>query len=520
MQLDTFARRSARTRWRRFVEQINTLALSILLGVIVWVIAINQENPIVQDTYAERLPVTVRGLPDNLMPLQDLSRETVQLQLQAPRAYWDNIDASDFTAYIDLTGLGPGVHEVDVDVDVVDPRVNVVGIQRPALRVQLDNVVSKEVPVRVDIVDSAAWGYESQEPVVEPMTVTVTGPETQVTQVTSARAEVSVGNAKAQVERNQSITPANAEGQPVPRVTSTPNIAHVVVPVEQWPGRKEVAVRVNLVDQPTAGYRLNSVRVNPSTMVLLGAAEVLAQVPGFVSTEPVSLADARGEIQRRVQVLVPQGVTVLEGTAVDVTVGITAIEGGTTVQQRPVIQGLGPGLTATVALETIDVILAGPLPSLEALGPDDVFVLVDLTGLLPGNHVVTPRVVVPTGIRAAGIIPETIEVVIANMPTITVEPSSDITGTATTTATTTVTVPVSTPVTTPVATSVTAEATVTTTPLPGISDEPGPADEDEDSPTSGANVSPLATPAAALSPEPTPQPTPTRTPGRTPALAP
>jgi YbbR domain-containing protein len=277
--------------------------------------------------------------------------------------------------------------------------------------------------------------------------------------VTVARAEVSLGNAKSQVERNQSVTPLNAEGQVVPRVTASPNIVHVVVPVEQWPGRKEVAVSVDLVGQPAAGYRLSSVRVNPSTVVLLGSADVLTKVPGFVETEPITLTAATGEIQRRVQVIVPQGVTILEGTAVDVTVSITAIEGGTTVEQPLVIQGLGPGLEATVALDTVDVILSGPLPSLEALGPDDVFVLLDLTGLLPGNHIITPRVVVPTGIRAAGVIPETIEVVITAIPTATAEPTATSTMTGTVGTETpeppdndvpaTVTSPLSTPTTPP-----------------------------------------------------------------------
>ena len=445
-----------------------------------WVIAINQENPIIQATFDERLPVTVRGLPEELMPIQDLSRETVQVVLQAPRDSLDNLSISDFTAYIDLSGLDAGVHDVDVDVDVVDPRIAVVSIQRPALRVQLDKVVNKEVPVRVDIVDTTAFGYDWQEPVVEPMTVTVTGPETQVAQVTTARAEVSMSNAKSQVERNQSVSMLNGEGQVVPRVTANPGLVHVVVPVEQWPGRKEVAVRVNLVGQPAAGYRLSSVRVNPSTVVLLGNADVLTQVPGFVETESVSLTDATAEIQLRVQVIVPQGVTVLEGTAVDVTVSITAIEGGTTVQQRPVIQGLGPGLEATVALETIEVILSGPLPSLEALGPDDVFVLVDLTGLLPGNHIVTPRVVVPTGIRAAGVIPETIEVVITASPTPDVEATGVLTNTS--------------------------------TPLPGGGDGTPVAGETPGEATVPPVTSPLATPTMTA--------TPATTPGRTPVLAP
>ncbi len=412
MLLDNLSSRTSRARWRRYWEQVNTLGLSVVLALIVWLIAINQENPIVQATYPERLPVTVRGLPETLQPLQDLTKETVQVILQAPKTSWDSLDVSDFNAFIDLTGLSAGVHDVGVKVEVLDARVEVVSVERDALRVQLDEVVAKDVPVRVEIMDSSAFGYDWQPPLVEPMTVTVSGPSTQVEQVTTARAEVYLRNAKNQVERNQAVAALNGQGQVVPRVTPEPASVHIVVPVEQWPGRKEVAVRVNLTGQPAAGYRLSTVRVNPSTVVLLGATDVLSQVPGFVETEEVSLTDATGEIQRRLQLIVPDNVTVLEGTSVDVTATITPIEGGTTVRQQPVIQGLGAGLVATVSLDTVDVILSGPLPLLESLGSDDVFVILDLTGLLAGNHIVTPRVVVPTGISAGGVLPESVEVVI------------------------------------------------------------------------------------------------------------
>lgn len=402
--------RASRARWRRWGDQIATVLLSLLLAFIVWLIAVNQDNPVVQRQYDERIDVTVRGLAADLQIVQDLSRESVSVTLQGPLSNWDSLDTNDFVAYIDLNGYGRGTFNVPVQVEVLDPQMRVMGVQRQELRVQLDEVVERRVPVRAEVMDAAAFGYEWQPPIVEPISVTVRGPETQVDQVSAARAEVFVRNAKSQVERTQAVTLQNSQGQPVSRVESMPTTVHIIVPVEQWPGRKEVAVRVNMTGQPAAGYRLSNVRVNPSTVVLSGAVDVLAQVPGFVETEPIDLTGAVSEIQERIQLMIPEEVSLFDTNVVDVTISIAAIEGGTTVRQEPVFQGLEPGLEASVALETVDVILSGPLPLLESLGSDDTFVILDLSGLLPGNHVIVPRVVAPTGIRPEGVLPQSVEV--------------------------------------------------------------------------------------------------------------
>jgi hypothetical protein len=135
-------------------------------------------------------------------------------------------------------------------------------------------------------------------------------------------------------------------------------------------------------------------------------------VPGYVETEPLALDDVTGNVRRRLALLLPEGVTSSDGDTVLANAGITAIEGGVTVSQPLVQQGLGPGLQAQSALDTVDVILSGPLPLLDSLSPDDVFVILDLSGLLSGTHALTPRVLLPDGINLQGVIPELVEVVI------------------------------------------------------------------------------------------------------------
>lgn len=404
--------RRRRSGLRGLVDQVGTIMLSLALAVVIWLVAVSQKNPLTTDALADRIPVTVRGLDASLQPVQDLSKESLRVTLRAPRDAWDGLGADDFTASVDLTNLGEGTHDVPIFVDVTDPRVTILDRSPPNLRIQLDPLVTKAVSVTVELLDAPAFGYDNQTPVVEPATVNVFGPASQVDLVTQVVAPVVLTNAKSQVESTVDVRPLSRQNQPVSGVTLDNSFVRVVVPVERWPGRKEVAVRINLVGQPAPGYRLSTVRAEPSTVVLEGDSDVLAAVAGYIETVPLSIAGATSDVRQRLDLVVPEGVSLSDNTPVLASVSITPIEGGTTVTVRPVVQGLGLGLEATVSPDTVDVILSGPIPMLESLNSDDMYVFLDLSGLLPGTHVVKPRVVLPEGIDEEGVLPQTVEVVI------------------------------------------------------------------------------------------------------------
>ena len=100
-----------------------------------------------------------------------------------------------------------------------------------------------------------------------------------------------------------------------------------------------------------------------------------------------------------------------------VQVSVEAVQSSLTVVVTPTIQGLGPGLTSTVAPETAELILSGPLPVLEALEDGDVRVVLDLFGLGPGTHPIEPGIVVPEVVTAQSILPATLQVEIFVAPT-------------------------------------------------------------------------------------------------------
>ena len=399
-----------------------TLLLSVLLAIVVWFIAIDQENPMIRQKYEEPILIEVRNMGEGLQSLQDLTNRTAMLTLRAPQRTLETLQTGDFSAVIDLADLPAGSHEVPVVVTALNPDVEIIVLEPRQLRVMLEPVISKVVPVEVEVMDSAAFGYDWQEPLAEPSEVTITGPQTHVEQVRSVIAAVFLRNTKSQVEQTRTLSPRNAQNLEVERVKVEPGTARIVVPVVQPPGRKEVVVRADVRGVPSPNYRMTGVKVEPLTVVLLGSPDALRELPGYVETKPLLIEGAIGEVRERLPLILPENVSTVEDSVL-VTVDVAPLESSLTVTRHPVVQGASEEMRITVSLEEVEVIVSGPLPRLELLGPEEVQVVLDVTGLLPGSHVVQPTVVVPEGIVEEGVIPEAIEVLIESLITPTPTPT-------------------------------------------------------------------------------------------------
>jgi YbbR domain-containing protein len=189
------------------------------------------------------------------------------------------------------------------------------------------------------------------------------------------------------------------------------------------------------------GYRLTNMSVFPPVVTVFSAdPQLVNNLPGFIETAPLDLRDAKNDLDVHLKLNLPQGVTVVGDQTVEVVVGIAAIEGSLTLSNKPIeIIGLTEGLTARTSPETIDVILSGPLPELDALVANDVKVVIDLTGENVGTYQRSPRVDINNpDLKVESILPSSVEVVVSLIPgqpapTVTpkITPSTTVTPTST-----------------------------------------------------------------------------------------
>ncbi len=397
---------------RPLLTELSSILISLILALTIWVVAMQEQNPMFQDRFPQAIPIQVVNKGEGLVIVWGFDEE-VTLLVRAPQKVWPNLDEDSFNAYIDLANLGVGLHEVPVEVQPDDRSVRVVEKEPGMVSLVLDTQNEKRLRVQVNILGDIPVGYDYETPEVTPSQVVVRGPRSLVEQVTRVVVDLPLRGEKSTIEQPLAPTPQDRIGGIVDGVEVTPSTVTVRLPIEQRLGYKELSVRAVTEGSVAAGYWISNISVTPSTVTVFGNPQVVGEIPGYLETEPVDVEGATGDLMRRVGLVVPPDVALLDIQNVIVRVEISPVFGGQTIKLEPVLQGLSQELAATVSPDIVEVILAGPLPDLAALEPGDVQVVLDLRGLKPGVYKISPEVIKPDSLQVQSIVPDQVEVVIA-----------------------------------------------------------------------------------------------------------
>lgn len=393
------------------------VVLALILAVLTWIVALEEEDPTDEERFSQPIPITVRGRSEDMVIVGEFD-ERVQITVRAPRSVLDSLEIDDCVATVDLAGKEAGIHKVPVKVVLKKKPSDVRHIEPEYVTLELEPRAERLVPVHIEVGGEPAPGYLTQTSAITPTQTTASGPGSYVTQVVEALAWVSVQGASTDIGGELPLKPLDGKGQPVPNVTLAPAVAHVHVPIQQSSDHRALPVSPIQRGQIASGYRITGISVEPPTVNVRGAPYVLDALPGYIETEPIDVEGARTDVVVQPMLEVPPGITLTPPEQhVTVTVSIKAIQGSLTMKVVPELQSLEPGLTATISLASVEVILGGPLPLLETLESGDVHVILNLFEKQRGTHQIKPQVIKAEELVVLSINPATVQVEILTAPT-------------------------------------------------------------------------------------------------------
>jgi YbbR domain-containing protein len=393
------------------------------MAVAIWVIAVSANDPIEAMDYPKSVPVEVVGLDPHLLITNNIP-ESVTLKLSAPHSVWTDLQSrtQPIHAVIDLSGLAVGTHTVPIQIQVAVKPVRVLPFSPSQVDVTLEELVTRDFPIEVNTSGTPAVGFKVQTPVLDPSSVTVSGPRSLMSTIQKVQATLSLQGIRENLSTTLNLTALDTGNHAVSGVDFSPAQVDLTAEVVPLNGYRNVAVKVVWSGNPAIGYQLTSITTNPPAVTVFSQdPQLVDNLPGYIETVPMDLTNVKDSFSTLQNLNIPLGITVLDQSSVEVSVGVQPQIGTLTFNNIPVhFIGLAEGLTATISPDAVTVILSGPLAIFNTVTSQDIQVTIDLTGVTAGSYQKAPQVAITNSLLSfVSVVPESVGVEITPVVTLT-----------------------------------------------------------------------------------------------------
>lgn len=240
-----------------------------------------------------------------------------------------NAETRNFKVVANLTDLGPGTHEVALEVENLSSGVTAT-LETKTITVTIEKKVTKTFDVQTDLSQANLQdGYELGKIGIEPSQVEVTTGESTLKELDKVMASAStIKNATKDIAASLTVVAVDANGQTLPAVISPEQVkvtAAVTLPT------KEVPIEVVPTGSKAANVTTINYELTKYNAVVSGPKTLLDQL------ESVSVSVDIANITKQTDI----------SAAIEVPEGVTASPDKVTVTVKPVLQGTKSSTTTT-----------------------------------------------------------------------------------------------------------------------------------------------------------------------------
>ncbi|MDO3413356.1 CdaR family protein [Saccharibacillus sp. CPCC 101409] len=391
----------------------NTIAKVIALAValILWaMVHVDTDTPtMTRNTQGNQtitnLSVEPYGFDEDKYVLKSVDPQRVSVEISGQRSQLTSLlSSSEYQVKLDLSNIsGPGQYKVPLTFDPPSG-VQLLSISPARVTVTIEEKVTKNFNAVVLTTGTPAESYAELDPIFENGNeVQVTLPASEMKQVQKIQGEMSIDGATETVSSTLKLIAYSNNGEVLEDAVITPASLKVQIPISSSLSSKTLPLNVSYSGELPDGLALSDVQGNAKQVTLYGPEEVLKELDSY---PPVALdlgeISEEGATTYTEKLAPPSGVSRIVPASVNYTVKVVPYQQKTIAGVPVNIVGAAENAEAVLtspASRTVSVTVEGAPDLLTAIGPDDIKLTADVSGLDAGKHDVELKVELPDYIR-------------------------------------------------------------------------------------------------------------------------
>lgn len=369
--------------------------ISVFFALIIWVYVMSEINP--------RTIRNEHNIPIHFLNIEEMQQKglaikgdldhTISVRIIGRRDAVYRVSRGQIKATADLLGYRTGINNIPVEVSALEEVE--IDFNPKFIRVELEEIISKEKPVKITVEGSPHTGFAIGELQYEPTTVWAKGPESLVNSIERVEGTVKLTGEAQNFTSKLPLKPLNSRGEEVANITLETSYVNVNLPIDQT---KTVKINPKTEITTAEGYEISGITVSPNTVTLRGQQEILESIES-IDTETIIINNISEDIVRKGKLSLPEGVTIVGTEEVDINITVEPlIEKNFSIEKENIdFRNVKEGFTLDLrdVPDILQVKILGNKAVLEDIDVTDIKIIIDMTGLEANQYTIEPILEIP-----------------------------------------------------------------------------------------------------------------------------
>lgn len=320
----------------RFTRNWGLKIASILFAAALWVVVTNVNDPVVSMKVSD-VPVIIKNanlITDSGQIYEVLDDTDVidTVTITAARSVIDSLDASNIIAIADMNDLtNLDTIGIKLSTNKYNEKLESIKGNIDCVRLNIEDKKTKSLPIRTSTTGEVKSGYIVGDVIAEQNLVKVSGPESVISRISKAQAEVDVSGFTNNIGTDSEIKFYDEDGKEVKSPSIEKSITKVRVNVAILE-TKTVPIEFATSGEPASGYVTSGEISSTRNMVLIaGRSSVIQNISAVeIPEEAIDITDADSDVTVLIDLkkYLPDGVILAEQDfkgRINVTIAIESI---------------------------------------------------------------------------------------------------------------------------------------------------------------------------------------------------